>query len=68
MSPPLQSCRDDMFIENRVKTLLSPVGRYVIESVYRSRYVAPTELKSWVYTEYYKHIVPTGLNIRQSQS
>ncbi len=52
-----------MFIEKEVINLLSTV-----RVVYQSGYVAPTELKRWVSnTEYYKHFVPTGLNMGQSQ-
>ena len=56
-----------MFIENEAVNLLSPVGRYVLAADWQSGYVAPTELKRRVYTVYYKHIVPTGLNMGQSQ-
>ena len=51
-----QPQRGGMFIENGSTPILSPSGAKCVYC-----YVAPTELKTFLFLRYYKHIVPTGL-------
>ena len=66
MRNALQSRRDDMFIVPNVLNLFRSVG-----AIFVQRFVGQiSHLRSErdYYTLFYKHIVPTGLNIGQSQS